>query len=55
MYEIIAASLDDAVATVNQLVERTREMGRRAPWLIYVRLLCPETRFKADAAEGVYE
>jgi hypothetical protein len=55
MYEVIAASLDDAVATVNSLVEKARGMGRRAPLLIYVRLLCPETQFKPDSAEGVYE
>jgi hypothetical protein len=55
MYEVIATNIDDAVATVNSLVEKTREAGRRAPWLIYVRLLCPETQFKADSAEGVYE
>jgi hypothetical protein len=55
MYDVVAASMDDAVATVNSLVERARGMGRRAPHFVYVRILCPETQFKPDSAEGVYE
>jgi hypothetical protein len=48
-YEIVASSLDDAIATVNHLATVTEKDARR----VYVRVLAPETEVKMSFAEGV--
>jgi len=48
-YEVVAKSLDDAVATVNYLATVT-EKGSE---LVYVRVLAPETEAKVSFAEGI--
>jgi hypothetical protein len=48
-YDIVASSLDDAIATVNYLATVTEKDARR----VYVRVLAPETEVKMSFAEGV--
>jgi hypothetical protein len=48
-YEVVASSLDDAIATVNYLATVTEKDARR----VYVRVLVPETKAKMSFAEGL--
>jgi adenosylcobinamide amidohydrolase len=48
-YEVVASSLDDAIATVNYLATVTEKDTDR----IYVRVLAPETEAKMSFAEGL--
>jgi hypothetical protein len=48
-YEVVARSLDDAVATVNYLATVLEKGSDR----VYVRVLTPETEAKVSFAEGV--
>ncbi len=48
-YEVVASSLDDAIATVNYLAT----VIERDAWQVYVRVLAPETEAKESFAEGV--
>jgi hypothetical protein len=48
-YEVVASSLDDAIATVNYLATVTERDARR----VYVRVLVPETEAKVSFAEGL--
>jgi hypothetical protein len=48
-YEVVAPSLNDAIATVNYLATVTEKDARR----VYVRVLVPETEVKMSFAEGL--
>jgi hypothetical protein len=48
-YEVVAKSLDDAVATVNYLATAMERDSDR----VYVRVLAPETEAKVSFAEGL--
>jgi len=48
-YEVVARSLDDAIATVNYLVTVLEKDSKR----VYVRVLAPETEAKVSFAEGL--
>ena len=48
-YEVVAQSLDDAIAAVNYLAT-VLEKGSE---LVYVRVLAPETEAKVSFAEGI--
>jgi hypothetical protein len=48
-YEVVAKSLDDAIATVNYLATVIERDALR----VYVRVLAPETEAKMSFAEGL--
>ena len=48
-YEVVASSLDDAIATVNYLATVTEKNARQ----VYVKVLVPETEAKMSLAEGL--
>jgi hypothetical protein len=48
-YDVVASSLDDAIATVNHLATVSERDAKR----VYIRVLVPETEVKMSFAEGL--